>query len=575
MSLFSSIQMAGNSLQAMQIGLHVVGNNIANANTPGFVRERAIFAPAPVQKLGNLTLGLGVEITGIVQNIDKFTEARLRDAGGDRANAEAQEAAYRDLEVILNSLGGENISAKLTDFFNSIQNINSEPANIAIRNLAISAGEQLTQSINTLQRRINVEHTDLNTRVSQIATEINTLSEEVRQLNLQIVAIEGGGASGSDAGGLRSQRGVALRRLSEIANVEINETETGVVNISVNGEFLVFNGTRREVSSVQVSENESVDNRVVFADNGGEFVTTSGELGGVYESRDTILGGFLSGLDDFVGALAFEFNKVYSQGQGLDGFTTVTGTYRADDPLAALDQAGLDFSPQNGEFNLIVRNKNNNDFDTHTIDVDLLGTSGDVTTLTSLAEAIDAISGVTASVSIDNELVINSESPADIEFAFEKDSSGVLAALGINSFFTGSEARNLSVNDVLLSGETAGAKFAAGLASINADGFVVNGDNALELVNLQDKALTDLNGRSIGGLYSQLIDLTTQGATTTSAVADGLRNFEGTLEASAQSVSGVNLDEEAIDMIQLQRAYQASARYISTLSELLDILVSL
>ena len=194
--------MAGNTLQAMQIGLHVVGNNIANANTPGYVRERAIFAPAPVQKLGSLTLGLGVEITGIVQSIDKFAEERLRDAGGDRASAEAQEAAYRDLEVILNPLGDANISAKLTDFFNAIQLINQKPEEPAHRNLAISAGEDLTQTINTTRRRIDTEHENLNTQVSQLADEINTLSEEIRQLNLRIVQIEGGGASGSDAGGI-------------------------------------------------------------------------------------------------------------------------------------------------------------------------------------------------------------------------------------------------------------------------------------------------------------------------------------------------------------------------------------
>ena len=58
-------------------------------------------------------------------------------------------------------------------------------------------------------------------------------------------------------------------------------------------------------------------------------------------------------------------------------------------------------------------------------------------------------------------------------------------------------------------------------------------------------------------------------------MADGLRVFEGTLDASAQAISGVNLDEEAIDMIMLQRTYQASARYISTLSELMDLLVNL
>lgn len=575
MSIFSSLQMAGNALQAFQIGLHVVGNNIANANTPGYVREKTIYATAPVQKLGNLTIGLGVEIAGIVQSIDKFTESRLRDAGGDRANAETQEAAYRNLEVILDSLGENNISTKLTDFFNSIQLINDNHDDIALRNLAISAGEQLTQTVNTLHRRVNIEYGNLNVRVNQIASEINNLTEEIRQLNLQIVKLEGGGASGSDAGGLRSQRGVALKRLAELANIETNEAPTGVINISLNGEFLVFEGTRRQVAVEQLNTGESVNNKIVFAENGDQLQVNAGELSGVYEARDTILGGFLNGLDEFVGALAFEFNKVYSQGQGLEGFESVTSTYQVDDPQAALSEAGLEFTPRHGEFNIIVFNKETSEAETHTISIDLLGTNGSITTLESLAAQIDAISGVAASVNIDNELVIASESPADIDIRFERDSSGVLAALGINTFFTGSKANDLGVNRLLLDGETAGARFAAGLRSGNADGKSENGANALELAGLQDKTLSDLNGRSIGGLYDQLIDLTTQGASTTAAVADGLRTFEGTLEAGAQAVSGVNLDEEAIDMIQLQRAYQASARFISTMTELLEILVSL
>jgi flagellar hook-associated protein 1 FlgK len=72
-----------------------------------------------------------------------------------------------------------------------------------------------------------------------------------------------------------------------------------------------------------------------------------------------------------------------------------------------------------------------------------------------------------------------------------------------------------------------------------------------------------------------LINETAQGATVAGSLTDGFKVFEQTLEANAQAVSGVNLDEEAIDMIMLQRTYQASARYISTLSELMDILVSL
>ncbi|MGI9429748.1 MAG: flagellar hook-associated protein FlgK [Bythopirellula sp.] len=572
MSIFSSLQMAGNTLQAMQIGLHVVGNNIANANTPGYVRERAVFAPAPVQKLGNLTLGLGVEVLGIVQQIDKFTESRLRDAAGDRASAEAQDDVYRTLETILSPLNDEaSITALTTNFFNAIHDIANDPDvdSIALRDLAIESGKLLTQAVNSLQQRVGTEFQDQDTRVEQIADEINTLTAQISKLNLQIVTIEGGGASDSDAGALRSQRGVALKKLAELADVTINESDTGITNVNINGEILIFEATRRQVEVQQEENNGSVVAEVEFADNGSAFNVGGGELHGVYEARDGILGDFLTGLDDFARALTFEFNKVYSQGQGISGFETLTSTYRTSDPSAALNAAGLTFVPENGKFDLLVYNKTTEESVTHTISVDLNGSDSE-TSLTSLAAAMDAVDGVSAAVSIDNELVITSDS-SDVSFAFEKDTSGILAALGVNTFFTGSSAGSLGVNQLLTTGKSPGSLFAASMNGINGE----DTGNALQLIDLQDEELAGLDGSSILGVYDRLVNNVSQGATIAASVADGLRVFEGTLEAGAQGVSGVNLDEEAIDMIQLQRAYQASARYIQTLSELLDVLVNL
>ena len=84
MGLFGSIQMGGGTLRAMQIGLHVVGNNIANANTPGYIRQEAIFVPGPVQKHGHLILGTGVLVDSIVQKLDRFVLDRLIGARGVR-----------------------------------------------------------------------------------------------------------------------------------------------------------------------------------------------------------------------------------------------------------------------------------------------------------------------------------------------------------------------------------------------------------------------------------------------------------------------------------------------------------
>src|SRR6185295_13139905 len=120
MSLFGSIQMGSSTLRAMQIGLQVVGNNIANADTPGYVREEAVFAPAPVQRVGGLILGLGVEVDSIVQKLDRFVQQRLMGAQGDRANADTQAQVYRDLETLLNELSDSvDLSSALTGFFSS------------------------------------------------------------------------------------------------------------------------------------------------------------------------------------------------------------------------------------------------------------------------------------------------------------------------------------------------------------------------------------------------------------------------------------------------------------------------
>ena len=565
MSLFGSIQMAGNTLQAMEIGLHVVGNNISNANTPGYVRERVLYAPAPVQKLGNLTLGLGVEVAGIVQNIDSFVEDRLRGVAGDRASADIQQKVYQDLESIIGELSDADVSTALSNFFNSIDEVVNQPEEMSVRNLAVQAGKSLASTINTLSRRVNTAYEEFGIEVNNLTTEINSLTEQVRKLNIQIVSIEGGNPTGSQAGALRSQRGAALKRLAEIADVKVTESAVGAVNVTLGGELLVFEGTRRAVQTDYGTNNGRPIATIEFADNGSPLHVAGGEIHGIYQARDRVVGGFLDKLDEFAGALAFEFNKIYSQGQGATGFKSITSQVAVNDPGSTLDAAGLPFTPNHGTFDVLVYNTTTKATQTHTIKVDLDGLHGD-SSLASLVSQLDGIAGVAAQVTSDNHLKINAES-AETQISFADDTSGLLAAIGINTFFTGSKAKDLAVNDVVAAD---GSKFAA-----SSKGVGVNVENALRLIALHDSGLASLNGNSITGLYDQLINETAEGATVAGSLADGFSVFEQTLEAKAQAVSGVNLDEEALDMIMLQRTYQASARFISTLSDLMDVLVAL
>jgi flagellar hook-associated protein 1 FlgK len=216
---------------------------------------------------------------------------------------------------------------------------------------------------------------------------------------------------------------------------------------------------------------------------------------------------------------------------------------------------------------VLVHDKGSDTTHTSTINISLDGLDED-TTLSGLAQQLDAIDGISASISANGTLQLQSDS-SDIEFAFSGDTSGTLAALGLNTFFTGSKAADIGVNAEIKGIDNA-SKFAASSKGIG------NGsDNAAVLAALMDQPLSSAGNSSLGDLYNQIVNEVTQGSSVSQSVAEGYRTFQSTLEGQQQAVSGVSIDEEAVKMLTMQRIYQASARYIQTVSDLLDMLVKI
>ena len=439
----------------------------------------------------------------------------------------------------------------------------------ATRNLVINNGDALAKNISNLSSRVTSIQKEFNDRIDASADEINTLAEQIRKLNVQIATVEGGGSSASDAGGLRVQRQQAVDRLSEIAGIKVTEQPSGGDNISINGEYLVFEGQRRQVEVKQANIGGTIKDTIQFSDSKSQLVSSTGELAGLYTARDQIAGTFLDSLDKLSASLIFEFNKQYSQGQGTEGFSQLTSVESVADADAPLENAGLKFTSVNGQFDFIVYNKNQKNSETHTISVHLNGQDND-TTLNSLASQINAIDGVSATVTTGGKLQITSDSP-DTQFGFSGDTSGALASLGLNTFFTGSNARNIAVNSELL-GSGNDAKFAASSTGFGPD---QGTGNAEQLAAFLDKPLDSAGGSTLPDVYDKLVNSVSQGATVAKSVAQGFSTFEGTLNAQLQAVSGVSIDDEAIQLLTLQRIYQASAKFIQTASQLLDVLVQL
>jgi len=564
MSLFGTIQIASNALNAAQLGLQVTGNNIANANTPDYIRQRLIEEPAVTSRHGDLLLGLGVKVTGVQQVIDKFFDERVRGASSDVAFSEAQADIYSKLESAINELGDQDLSTQLTGFFGSLQDVLNQPDSVAARNVAAQKGQSLADAIQRLDGQVRAIHQTVNQQLISTASDINNLLTDIAKLNLQIVQLEGGGTSGSDAVGLRDRRAEDLAKLAEISDIKALEQPTGDVTVYSNGDYLVSLGTARHVGIVTEGQNGLQISHLIINETKSPLSTASGRLGGLTSARDEILQSFLTGLNDLSKTLIGEFNKVYSGGQGLTGFSQVTSELAVSSSTIPLDTTGLPFLLTGGAFQIQTYNKQSNQKTTTDIHVDLAGLDTD-TTLQSLANQIDAINGISATVTNSGKLQITSDSP-DISFSFAGDNSGTLAALGINTFFSGTGSQDIGVSQLVKSDP---AKLA-----ISSGGVGIDTKNGALLANFIDAPVA-AGGASIAVAYEQLVSNVALASQSASAAAEGFRHFQQSLDGQRQAISGVNLDEEAVRMIEYQRTYQASARVITTVNELLQTLLEL
>ncbi len=562
MGLNATLATAGQSLNVFSAGIQVAGQNVANANTPGYIRESLNLETNLPYRSDGVVFGTGVRIGGLQQEIDKFLETRIHAANSDVGTAKVREDIYHQLEFEIRELGDGDLSTGLNDFLAAINDVVNQPEVATNRQTAIEVGRQLADQISSLRIRIDNARLAQSTQLESLVGEANSLVDTVEQLNPQITTLEAGGRAQSDAGALRTERYIALNRLSEIIPIEYVERANGAVDISVASDYLLLAGQKQTLElDGQIDRGIGVQT-VRLSKTNASFTVNGGELRGIIEGRDGILGGFVDQLDAFASNLINEFNQIHTSGEGLNGFTTVTSASRVDDTSTALNAAGLAFTPQHGSFQLQVTNLLNGTTETTDISVDLDGIGSD-TTLDDLRAAIDAVGNVSASLTTDRRLKL--DAGANTEIRFRNDTSGVLASLGINTFFTGSDSRNIDVNKSVIDNH--------GLLATGQGGGPSDNRNVARLAQFIDGPVAALGGVSIDEFYNSVISSVAQGSSSESAIASGFEGFRESLLNQREQYSGVSLDEEAIRIMEFQHAFQASARMISTVDELFQILL--
>ncbi len=564
MSLFSAIQGSANALRVNQLGLQVVGNNIANVNTPGYIRQELIQAPARGYKAGDLIIGQGVQAVGIQQKLDNFVIERLRQTQSQLSYQQQLEGTNTQIESLVNELTDKDFSSNLSRFANAFQDVANQPGSDSIRTLAISRGQELATQLRSLSSSVDDIANRNQTEITAAATDINRIVESIAKLNQRIVEIEGGSLSNSDAVGLRDERLKALDELATFVDVTAKEDSAGSVTVFVGGDYLVSNGIARPVKASLNSSEQSTSLEIRLVDTDVALNVTGGKVKGLYESAKSATStGFQGKLNSLAADVIRVVNRLHSQGQGKKGFSIATGETVLKNANAPIEQSNASLNIDNGSFTIQVQDAKTGKTKSVDILVRQQGLPSD-TTSQQLAASIDAIDGISARITNDGRFEIKSDSEA-IQFSFANDTSGALAALGINTFFRGNSAATIEVRPNIIADPT---QLAASLKGIG------NGaDNAIRIAEAFSKPTELLGGRSINAVYDEMIANTTRDINSQKGVTDGLRNFQQTLEAQNLGISGVNLDEEAVKMLLYQRAFQATSKLVSVASDMLDTLV--
>ncbi|MEC8734706.1 MAG: flagellar hook-associated protein FlgK [Planctomycetota bacterium] len=563
MSLNGALQVGQSAILASQAAISVAGNNMANAATPGYHRQRIGIMPGRPESIGRGQFtGTGVQIGSITRQIDVALQARMRTAIGDQAGAMIDQRFLASVELLQNELSGADISSQVSAFFNSWSELANNPTDSGMRSLVLQQGESLAGGIRQLRGEYVVLREEADRGLGVAVERADAILDEIAQLNISIAQTEQGVGQ---ANTLRDQRDGLIDELSELIDVTTIDQANGAVDVLVGSLPVVISGESRGLELRTETVNGLREVSIRIEADGSDLMVSSGTIGGLLRQREQTIEPVIQTLDQFTSQLIFEVNRVHSQGQGARGWSQLTSGNAVSDPSAALNASAseLPFRMENGSFLISLTDPDTGSSSSFLIEID-----PDLDSLDSVASRIQSAigpSGGTAEVGQDGTLQLTA--PEGQELSFSEDSGGFLAALGINSFFNGSDGSDVAVNDSILSDSSllaTGSDFTAG-----------SNGNVLKMVELRDKAVGGLSGRSLREFWESGVNDLAVRASAANTRLEGAAVVTESLFAQNQAVSGVSLDEEAIDLLSYQRQFQAAARYLSVIDETLQSLLSI
>ena len=313
---------AVSGLLSYQRALNTTSHNIANVNTPGYSRQRVEMSAAPPQYLGGNYVGTGVQVERVRRVYDEFLAEQVRTS----TSLEAQHRSMHDLALQIDNMLADTesgIAPAMQEFFDSLQDLSTDPASTAARQVVLSQGESLTARFNDLAARLDALREGVNTNLTVQVDEINTLAAGLADVNEDILNAPTG-PSGAVSGDLLDRRDQLLNELSELVSVTTLEQSDGTLNVFIGTGQSLVSGTSAQRLDTATDPYDPTRLRVSYVGPSGTSVDitsqiTGGKLGGTLEFRDQVLDPAINQLGRVAIGLAESFNDQHALGQDLDG----------------------------------------------------------------------------------------------------------------------------------------------------------------------------------------------------------------------------------------------------------------
>ena len=538
-------------LQASQRNLATTGHNISNVNTDGFSRQSVEQATRSPTSSGNGFIGSGVDVVSIQRVFDQFLSDQVT----------ARTSSFNQLDTLQQLASGidgllanpdAGLNPVLQKFFNAVQDVSNNPTSIPARQVVISEAQTLVDRFSSLDNRLEDLRNSVNGQLDAVTTEINTIASSIAGLNDSITQ-ESGKAGGQPPNDLLDKRDVLINRLAELVGVNTVNGNDGSVNVFIgNGQSLVLGNTATSIGTMRNIFDKSqldVSLRSGTTEYSISSQITGGKLGGLLAFRDEVINPAQDSMGRIAIGLAATFNTQHQLGDDING-----------------NPGGLFFNDIVASSPQVLSSSNNNPAS------GTVGVSISDTNLMKASEYRLNYDGATFSLQrlSDNTIV-------DSGFAIG-DFPRTVAGDGITLTLSGSAAAGDSFlirpvrnggSDISVAIGSA-AEFAAA-ASGNALG---DNSNALALVAMQLKNVMGGSTETYQSAYAKLVS--SVGGVTNKAKINA--NAQSTLLNKAveeqQNVSGVNLDEEAANLVKFQQAYQASAQLVRIANEVFQTLIN-